>query len=361
MIPKYGFPVDVVELDTQRTGTKGGFDVTLTRDLAIAIGEFAPTATLIAAKREWQSCGIKRVPEKEWERKRYKVCPQDNLMVTWNEGEDIPHLACGHPAQERTYIIPKFGFVTGNKPPKVPSRRPTRLFTTRPYFLGATASERGEIQIRGTDELLATVRKAIPGKMAVLCEGRRARQFYVCGSCGAGLIDLSTKHSHTTPWGAECSGTLARASLGHEFITDVVQIEFHLSPTPTEVATDSTGLGLGIATALLEGIAEVVDVPSSDLNVTTGRGGLPGLPVIVMYDDVPGGAGLVARIEDPNTFRMCVEAAHRRVEGGCLCGENTSCYGCLRTYRNQFVHPQLKRGPVKQYLGRILSKWSSCT
>src|SRR5206468_4279110 len=68
VIPKYGFPVDVVELDTQRTGTRQGYDVTLARDLAIAIGEFAPTATLVAGKREWQSYGLKKVPEKEWDR-----------------------------------------------------------------------------------------------------------------------------------------------------------------------------------------------------------------------------------------------------------------------------------------------------
>jgi hypothetical protein len=358
VIPKYGFPVDVVELDTQRTGTRGGFDVTLARDLAIAIAEFAPTATLIAAKLEWQSCGLKKVPEKEWARKNYKVCKQHNLIVTWNEGEVVPDLGCcSDPAPLRSYVIPGFGFVVGSKPPKAPSRRPTRLFATRPYFLGADEDERGEVHIQGADGLLATIRKAIRGKMAVLCEGRRARQFYVCRSCGAGMIEHPTRAGHTTPWGSQCSGTLDRVSLGHEFVTDVVQVEFHLWPMPTEVARDSPGLGLGIATALLEGVAEVVGVPSTDLNVTTGRGGLSGLPVIVMYDDVPGGAGLVARIEDPAIFRMSVEAAHRRVEGGCLCGDNTSCYGCLRNYRNQFAHTQLRRGPVKQYLGRILSDW----
>ena len=67
VIPKYGFPVDVVELDTQRTRTRQGYDVTLARDLTIAIGEFALTATLVAGKREWQSYGLKKVPEREWE------------------------------------------------------------------------------------------------------------------------------------------------------------------------------------------------------------------------------------------------------------------------------------------------------
>ena len=87
VIPKYGFPVDVVELDTQRSGTRQGYDVTLARDLTIAIGEFAPTATLVAGKREWQSYGLKKVPEREWERKKYRVCHRHNLMVVWNEGE----------------------------------------------------------------------------------------------------------------------------------------------------------------------------------------------------------------------------------------------------------------------------------
>ena len=152
-------------------------------------------------------------------------------------------------------------------------------------------------------------------------------------------------------------GTLARVSLGHEFVTDVVQVEFHLAPPPVDIEKDYSGLGLGIATALLEGMAEVVDVPSVDLNVTIGRGGSAGLPIIVLYDAVPGGAGLVGHIEDGKVFRMSLEAAYRRVEGNCGCGEDKSCYGCLRSYRNQFAHTQFRRGSVKQYIGSVLDHW----
>jgi hypothetical protein len=355
VIPKYGFPVDVVELDTQRTGTRQGYDVTLARDLTIAIGEFAPTATLVAGKREWQSYGLKKVPEKEWERKKYKVCHRHNVMVAWNDGETPPLLPCGDVVPERSYVIPTFGFVTSTKPPKPPTRRPSRLFTTRPYFLHAAGAERGELHLDGTNGPLATIRKAIPGRMAVLSEGRRARQFYICNGCGAGFIEPQA--THKSPWNSECKGKLARVSLGHEFVTDVVQVDFHLPPPPVGLAGDYSGLGLGIATALLEGMAEVVDVASSDLSVTIGRGGSAGLPIIVLYDAVPGGAGLVAHIEDASIFHMSLEAAYRRVEGGCECGEDASCYGCLRSYRNQFAHPQLKRGPVKSYIGDVLRHW----
>src|SRR5262249_25253359 len=107
----------------------------------------------------------------------------------------------------------------------------------------------------------------------------------------------------------------------------------------------------------LEGIAETLEVPPTDLNVTIGHTRPPALPLIVLYDDVPGGAGLVARFEDPGVFRQSIEAAYHRVEGGCQCGADTSCYGCLRNYRNQYAHTALKRGPVMRYFDEILKAW----
>ncbi|MEM3402609.1 MAG: helicase-related protein, partial [Candidatus Hadarchaeales archaeon] len=60
VIPKYGFPVDVVELDTQRTQqNQEAFEVLLQRDLSIAISEFAPTSKLVANKKVWTSYGLK--------------------------------------------------------------------------------------------------------------------------------------------------------------------------------------------------------------------------------------------------------------------------------------------------------------
>lgn len=70
-----------------------------------------------------------------------------------------------------------------------------------------------------------------------------------------------------------------------------------------------------------------------------------------------GGAGLVARLEKKEMFRDCLEAAQKRVSGNCGCSEETSCYGCLRTYRNQFAHKYLQRGPVRHYLDKVLSEW----
>ena len=102
----------------------------------------------------------------------------------------------------------------------------------------------------------------------------------------------------------------------------------------------------------------MLEVPSNDLNTTVAYSDQHPVPPIVLYDNVPGGAGLVARLEKEEVLKDSLNAALKRVEGGCGCAPNASCYGCLRSYRNQFAHQFLQRGPVKQYLESILSAWA---
>jgi len=147
-------------------------------------------------------------------------------------------------------------------------------------------------------------------------------------------------------------------ALGHEFLTDVLRLQFHKLPS-LPVAFDSlVWFAYSVAYALLEGTAEVLQVPPSDLSVTV-KHAQPGseIPEIVLYDNVPGGAGLVAMLENAATLRECLEEARRKVSGLCGCDESTSCDGCLRSYTNQFAHARLARGPVARYLEEISKKW----
>ncbi|HAR40687.1 MAG TPA: hypothetical protein DCR68_05000 [Coprothermobacter sp.] len=351
IIPKYGFPVDVVELDTHRTQkTSESVEVSLQRDLSIAIAEFAPTSKLIANKKEWTSYGIKKVAGKEWPRKCYRRCSRHNLFISWSLGQTAPSERCCSYANDGTYIVPQFGFLTNRQKPKEPKARVPRVFTTRPYFVGLTGASPNEI-----DFMAIKLTKASPGQMVVLCEGRRGGGFYICSQCGAGFRER--KSSHENPYGEKCTGSLERVSLGHEFITDVLQIRFLLE-LPQE-NTEGIWFAYSLAYALVEGAAEVLEVPQSDLDTTVAyeRGSI--IPPIVVYDNVPGGAGLVARLEDKGVLYACLKAALDRVNGNCGCGENDSCYGCLRSYRNQFAHQHLKRGPVFYYLKGILEGMKS--
>jgi len=352
VIPKYGFPVDVVELDTQRSQqNQEAFEVLLQRDLSIAISEFAPTSKLVANKKEWVSYGLKKVVEKEWPRKSYRRCTVHNVFSVWNEGEQPAGGQCCDKMKEFKYVVPQFGFITDRDKPKEPKSRPARVFTTRPYFAGSHSPEPGTITIHPNSPII-TMKKASPGSMVVLCEGRRGEGFYICISCGAGF--RKREKTHKTPYGQDCHGTLEQVSLGHEFVTDVVQLQFHPRP---DGDMEPIWFAYSLAYALVEGAAEVLGVPPTDLSATVSQSEQYPLPPIILYDNVPGGAGLVARLEEEEVLRSCLEAAQKRVSGNCGCAENTSCYGCLRSYRNQFAHQHLQRGPVLHYLGSLLSRW----
>ena len=318
IIPKYGFPVDVVELDVRSTdGQTTG--VELQRDLSQAIAEYAPGGKVVANKLEWESCGVKAITGKAWPVRYYQYDDARNFRQ-WNEGEPDA------PSGERKYLIPEFGFVTPLfKKPSEPQGRARRLYTTRPFFRGF------ETQPESSTLFGIKVTRAVPGVLVVLCEGRNKEGFYICRSCGAHMV--APQASHKSPTDSDCRGTLERFSLGHELATDVVRLQFSMVHDEWDAYS--------VAYAVLLGAADTLEVPDTDLNVTIAGGDRAGESAIILYDNVPGGAGLVAQLEQSDVFADVLRAATERVQGNCGC--DSSCYGCLRSYRNQFAHAHLDR------------------
>ena len=354
VIPKYGFPVDVVDLDTNRTRAgQESLKVLLQRDLSIAISEFAPSSSIIANKKEWTSFGIKRVPEKELQKLYYKCCEKHNTFVSWNPGEPEPELPCKDNSMKFTYIIPQFGFITSINPPKNPTGRVEKVFSTRPYFAGILGTDTASFLAPKNDPIVE-ITKSTRGKLVVLCEGKKASGFYICEQCGAGFRERpGLNKPHLTSMNQPCNGQLEQVYLGHEFVTDIVQIRIkRLLGSVSNRLWFAYSLGY----ALLAGTAEILEIPVNDINITVGRLMEDEEIPLIMYDDVPGGAGLVSNLEQPQTFKKCLEAARDRVNGSCGCAEDTSCYGCLRSYRNQFVHPYLQRGAAWSFLNQLLDR-----
>ena len=327
VIPKYGFPVDVVELDT-RPQDGNPIGVSLQRDLSQAIAEYAPGGKVVANKLEWESCGVKTIPGKEWPVRHYQYDDARNFTQWGEEGEPSP----GGPGK---YLSPVFGFVTLLlKFPREPRGRAQRLYTTRPFFQGFGSETQPDTKtIFGVQ-----VTKAQPGTLVILCEGRNREGFYICRSCGAHMT--GPKAEHKSPSDSTCSGTLERFSLGHELVTDVVRLQFPQLTGEWD--------GYSVAYAVLLGAAETLDVPDTDLNVTITGGSKASESAIVLYDNVPGGAGFVAQMEQESIFEEMLRNARERVQGNCGC--DSSCYGCLRSYRNQFAHPHLNRKNALNFL-----------
>src|SRR5690606_36631676 len=102
--------------------------------------------------------------------------------------------------------------------------------------------------------------------------------------------------------------------------------------------------------SILQGAAAALGIPRDDIN-----GGMDyseEQPVLILFDETPGGAGHVKRIY--HKLDEVLRSAWLRVDGHCNCGAETACYGCLRSYSNQLDHDRLARGLARQYLEWLL-------
>ena len=116
---------------------------------------------------------------------------------------------------------------------------------------------------------------------------------------------------------------------------------------------DEKDLWRSLLYAFIEGASQSLGIRRDDINGTIYHynytSGLP--PALVLYDDVPGGAGHVRRVNEslPDVFR----AAYEHVKD-CECGEETSCHQCLWHFRNQPFHHELSRGLAAEILRPIV-------
>ena len=105
--------------------------------------------------------------------------------------------------------------------------------------------------------------------------------------------------------------------------------------------------------ALLEGISNALGIERNDIN------GVVELNLdmesydLLIYDNVPGGAGHVKRLVDKNSIILSLKAALNKVSQEC-CDKETTCYNCLRNYYNQSHHSKLKRSYAQEYIEELI-------
>jgi ATP-dependent helicase YprA (DUF1998 family) len=119
------------------------------------------------------------------------------------------------------------------------------------------------------------------------------------------------------------------------------------------LSVNDRAVRFSLLAALLEGARRRLQVSQDDL---AGVSYIDRAPVFALYDDVPGGAGLAR--EAYARAREVFESA-LQVCNDCTCGEHSSCYGCLRSYRNQDFHQDLDRTLAAKVLADVLSQGSA--
>lgn len=356
VLPKYGFPVDVVELNLAGSGDAEANALDMTRDLELAISEYAPGAKVVAAKTLWESTGLGTRTGQGWPSFVWAVCRECGAYR--HSLSDLPPCpVCASnekaPGMTGTVVVPVFGFI-GKRGDKPGETRPARNALVE-HFFGSYETDPGEPTIRAelAGPVVVSSRTSKQGRINVVNRGPGGRGYMLCEWCGAGRpggtpggAGDGSYEGHDDPRrpGRTCRGTMRRRHLGHEYLTDVLELRIDRAMAPTEASS--------VLHAILQG-AGALGIGTDEVDGTffTYANGAP--PGLVVFDAVPGGAGHCQRINE--NLEKVLREALARVET-CTCGQETSCYLCLRTYRNQRSHNDLSRGAAANVLRQILDK-----
>lgn len=347
VLPKYGFPVDTVELRTLHAAEPIGRQLELGRDLALAIYDYAPGNQVVAGGKVWTSAGLRQVPGRKLVPLSYRVCEVCKRFESGHVLDDsVVCPTCSSAFKPaRRLVRPEFGFIADRETRDVGTAPPERRRHGSSY-VESVGDEIGSYTWTGAGGMTVTARAGTRARLAVLSDGMGGG-FQVCQWCGWAKLNERTgrRSKHQRPEdGKDCGGPLDILSLGHQYESDVAEFTFGgISP---RVVDES--VWLSALYALIEGASESLEISRDDID-----GALAWSAdlrrSLVLFDTVPGGAGAAKRIAE--NIGPVLKTAVQRVTN-CDCGEETSCYGCLRTYRNSRSHEELSRGAALKLLGQ---------
>ncbi len=355
VLPKYGFPVDTVELLPDPNNVGRDRDLQLARDLQQAIADYAPGAQVVADGKLFTSRYIRKSPGKNvnlsWEFGSYcKTCPTCGQPNFTKEpfSKSRACVSCHTPISRRYWektLEPRMGFCADvtRRDEAVPMNRPEHDYKTDDIYIGDPYRNlllEQEFAVNG-----GMVRIASTTNDSLVVVGQT--QFQVCPVCGYASAD-SIPNDHKNMRGYPCNyrdGEHTGYLLSHDFKTDVARITF-LDESAGDLNTMRS-----VLYALLEGLSREMGIERTDIKGCWFRTQEQGFPLfsLILYDAVAGGAGHVRRLvtKDGVAFQHVLRKAHR-VVSNCDCG--SSCYKCLRNYYNQRIHDDLDRMKASAFL-----------
>lgn len=353
LLPKYGFPVDTVEMRTPYGEAASASHLELSRDLSQAIFEYAPGSTIVAGGNLWTSAGLGRKPGKELPPVHFRICKTCDLYTESHERDDGPCTRCGTPpdGMPRKYYEPRFGFIAEGGKDR-PGERAPRI------------SWRGETRIAGDGTTVTTVQHKLATatitsalsertKMVRINVGPADLGYSVCDFCGRGNPAMEPwPKEHTDPLtDRPCKGGYTQYSLAHKYETDVVSVNLSRPWT----GEDANVTAKSVLYAVLQAASQELQISRDNIDgIADGYAAFDASFTVI--DTVPGGAGY-ARLINANLEAVLAKA--RQIVADCECGSETSCYMCLRTFSNQRLHDELSRGEALRFLDELLTRPSA--
>lgn len=349
IFPKYGFPVDTVELETNPFIRFK--KLRLSRDLSQAIGEYSPGSKIIADHNIYTSRYVNLPLKKDTILNNGELvkCPEcKHLNVNKSFKRKIENcILCGQKLnkdESTEYIVPEYGFTSEANIEKANTTPPKSGMRSSVYYIG----DRMDSFIEKPNVYDLIFRSSKDDEMMVINENLLS----ICEECGYSeeLKEKQTKKrsKHKNKFGYPCDGKMSEKKLAHLFKTDVLQIDFQQC---FDLST-----GMGILSALLKSISNNLGIERKDLDGTleTFYNGNHKQSRFVLFDNVPGGAGYVKRIyeAEPDVIKKIFKDACDSVSN-CTCSLDSSCYSCVRNYMNQKFHDSMARRDIIEKLNEI--------
>jgi ATP-dependent helicase YprA (DUF1998 family) len=378
ILPKYGFPIDSVEL-TQNIASQSFKSLNLSRDLSVAIAEYAPSSEVVADGGLYKSRYIRKPIVNKTELSDFETaylakCPEcDNInfsnMPVGIDGKECA--ICGHILKSRDFyksIEPRAGFIAEEEVKDVPLSSQERKYKTEAIYIG----DKDAYPINKYNYQFDNVKMEVESTANDSLVVKSTDFFYVCPKCGYSIASdetsklkdyedyrigvskierlRNTKNRHKNPFGkGTCSNVaLSKYCLHHEFKTDVAKITFCCD-------TSDNATMLSVMYALLNSFANELNIERRDIKacltykLTSGRLEHE----IIIYDAVPGGAGHSRRLvtQDGQVLQAVIKRAIKLLE---TCECDPSCYRCLRSYENQKIHEILDRKKALSFLKQLV-------
>lgn len=329
LLPKYGFPVDVVELKFNELKKNRAFrkeedkkflkNIKLSRDIRYAITEFAPGQEVIVKKKVIKSNKILK-PKEELDYTYYVSCVNCKTTSFYKSLNDVKECKkCKNLLDKqdtKRFIIPKYGFDVKDKPKSV-KKKPKVLTTSEPFIdISSISSKSKKILNKFDLSILKNVDIYILNNMPFNIDIK------------TGEIEKNTKRSKEKEF-----------QLGASYSTDILEINMPINLFNVEHQLNSA---YTVGYSLLESLSKIASIKRDDLDIIVKP--FKSNMSIFIFDNVPGGAGHTYKVYDFDDEKILKWFDNSfKIVKNCDCGEDSTCFKCLQTRSNQRFHDMLER------------------
>jgi superfamily II DNA/RNA helicase len=360
LIPTYSFPIHSTTL-TVLNELNNDSDISLDRDAALGISEYAPGSDVVANGRIWTSRGILIGRNEYIPTQYYYLCKECHNVDISENRDELPRKCsfCGNEYQSnsiRKCIEPKT-FITSYDEKdgrNTQSHRKKKLY-----------SEEARLISLATDDIFVEtshlkIKKALlssnlnnKGKLFVVNKGPYGLGYYKCSLCN--YMTPAKKHSpetrdiHKNPFnGYRCTNEIIsnRVDLSHTFETDV----FILKISDFNKADDYQNIARTLTEAFRFAVIKMLKLTNYDIRATfkIDSNSLE----IILYDSIAGGAGYAVRLYEKPILEIL---RYVRTQLMCPSDCSTGCMNCICDYTNQAYWDVFKRKESLNIIETLLS------